>query len=108
LQQWYIYNHAEGSHTERACAKALSHLHQLMADTQIENHLDTLSQWDGHWPDLTDRMTGVAVAAHDYVEALPQEYLKEERDTILHTMLSDWEQWCRQLHERADRQRIED
>ena len=72
---------------------ALEALHEQMERTQLKQHTDTLSNWEYRWPDFMQRVMTVNQFCYDYTDRLDQRFTSIDRDQILETMLSEWQQW---------------
>ncbi len=82
--------------------EALAALTNEIEATSVDNHLDTLSLWAYHMPDLNNRIIGVCKFIYDYAEMLPPSYTQYERDQIIEVMLSRYSQWNERISDRLE------
>lgn len=81
----------------RAEADAITALHEQMERTQLAQHIDTLSQWEYRWPDLTQRVMAVNQYCYDYTDRLDERFTSNDRDQIREAMLTEWQQWQQKI-----------
>lgn len=84
---------SELNRVARAESDAITALHEQMERTQLSLHIDTLTQWEYRWPDLTQRVMGVNQFCYDYTDRLDERFSSGDRDQIRETMLTEWQQW---------------
>lgn len=72
---------------------AIAALHNVMEHSRLNEHIDTLTQWEYRWPDLSQRVMQVNQFCYDYADRLPADYSPDERDRIREAMLNEWQQW---------------
>lgn len=100
---WRIYDmNSQLNKLETGKQQALDALSREMKATQLDEHVDTLSLWDYHWPDFNVRLMGVCKFIYAYTDALPPTYSQFERDQILEAMLSRYSQWNEQIADRLE------
>ena len=81
----------------RAEKDAITALHEQMDRTQLAQHIDTLSQWEYRWPDLTQRVMAVNQYCYDYTDRLDERFTSSDRDQIREAMLTEWQQWQQKI-----------
>lgn len=81
----------------RAEKDAIAALHEQMDRTQLAQHIDTLSQWEYRWPDLTQRVMAVNQYCYDYTDRLDERFTSSDRDQIREAMLTEWQQWQQKI-----------
>lgn len=87
----------ELNRVERAETDAIAALHEQMERTQLKQHIDTLSQWEYRWPDLTQRVMAVNQYCYDYTDRLDERFTSSDRDQIRESMLTEWQQWQQKI-----------
>ena len=95
----------ELTRTDRAKTAALLALRKEIEKSHIDRHLDTLSEWEYRWPDLSKRMTDVSRFIYNYVDRLAdggQGLQQHERDQVRQAMLDEWKQWSTKVVTRAN------
>ena len=80
---------------------ALKALHREMKRTQIDRHLDTLTQWTRRWPDISERILRVNRFIYDYCERLDDSFSSDEKRQILEAMLDEWQKWNQHISQAA-------
>lgn len=101
LQTWRLYEmHGAMNRVESSRDNALKELHKKMEETQVEQHIDTLTLWSYHWEDLNSRLMDVCQFIYTYTDKLPKQYSEYERGQIRETMLDDYRQWNERLNNR--------
>ena len=88
---------SEMNRVERAETDAIAALHEQMDRTQLAQHIDTLSQWEYRWPDLTQRVMAVNQYCYDYTDRLDERFTSSDRDQIREAMLTEWQQWQQKI-----------
>lgn len=88
---------SEMNRVERAETDAIAALHEQMDCTQLSQHIDTLSQWEYRWPDLTQRVMAVNQYCYDYTDRLDERFTSSDRDQIREAMLTEWQQWQQKI-----------
>ena len=88
---------SEMNRVERAETDAIAALHEQMDRTQLSQHIDTLSQWEYRWPDLTQRVMAVNQYCYDYTDRLDERFTSNDRDQIREAMLTEWQQWQQKI-----------
>ena len=88
---------SEMNRVERAETDAIAALHEQMDRTQLSQHIDTLSQWEYRWPDLTQRVMAVNQYCYDYTDRLDERFTSSDRDQIRESMLTEWQQWQQKI-----------
>ena len=88
---------SELNRVERAEKDAIAALHEQMERTQLKQHIDTLSQWEYRWPDLTQRVMAVNQYCYDYTDRLDERFTSSDRDQIREAMLTEWQQWQQKI-----------
>lgn len=88
---------SEMNRVERAETDAIAALHEQMDRTQLAQHIDTLSQWEYRWPDLTQRVMAVNQYCYDYTDRLDERFTSSDRDQIRESMLTEWQQWQQKI-----------
>lgn len=88
---------SEMNRVERAETDAIAALHEQMDRTQLAQHIDTLSQWEYRWPDLTQRVMAVNQYCYDYTDRLDERFTSSDRDKIRESMLTEWQQWQQKI-----------
>jgi len=88
---------SEMNRVERAETDAIAALHEQMDRTQLSQHIDTLSQWEYRWPDLTQRVMAVNQYCYDYTDRLDERFTSSDRDQIREAMLTEWQQWQQKI-----------
>ena len=88
---------SEMNRVERAETDAIAALHEQMDRTQLSQHIDTLSQWEYRWPDLTQRVMAVNQYCYDYTDRLDERFTSSDRDHIREAMLTEWQQWQQKI-----------
>lgn len=88
---------SEMNRVERAETDAIAALHEQMDRTQLAQHIDTLSQWEYRWPDLTQRVMAVNQYCYDYTDRLDERFTSNDRDQIRESMLTEWQQWQQKI-----------
>ncbi len=78
--------------------KAIEALYEQMGRTQLTQHVDTLTQWEYRWPDLTQRVMVVNQFCYDYADRLDQRFTSDDRDRIREALLSEWQQWQQHIY----------
>jgi len=68
----------------------------------VDRHLDTLSRWADHWPDLSNRIADVSRFIYRYIDQLPPSYSLSEREQIRTSMLNEWQLWSQRVKTRAN------
>ena len=88
---------SEMNRVARAEKDAIAALHEQMDRTQLAQHIDTLSQWEYRWPDLTQRVMAVNQYCYDYTDRLDERFTSSDRDQIREAMLTEWQQWQQKI-----------
>ena len=88
---------SEMNRVARAEKDAITALHEQMDRTQLSQHIDTLSQWEYRWPDLTQRVMAVNQYCYDYTDRLDERFTSSDRDQIREAMLTEWQQWQQKI-----------
>ena len=88
---------SEMNRVARAEKDAITALHEQMDRTQLAQHIDTLSQWEYRWPDLTQRVMAVNQYCYDYTDRLDERFTSSDRDQIREAMLTEWQQWQQKI-----------
>ena len=88
---------SELNRVARAEKDAIAALHEQMDRTQLAQHIDTLSQWEYRWPDLTQRVMAVNQYCYDYTDRLDERFTSSDRDQIREAMLTEWQQWQQKI-----------
>lgn len=106
-QTWRLYDMNRQLKTqlykmETGKKQALDALEQEMKASQLDEHIDTLTQWQYHWPDLNTRLMNVCKYIYTYAEAMPSSYSQYERDQIIEAMLSRYSQWNEQISDKLE------
>lgn len=87
---------------ERGQREALTMLRREMKLSAVDRHLDTLSRWADHWPDLSNRIADVSRFIYRYIDQLPPSYSLSEREQIRTSMLNEWQLWSQRVKTRAN------
>ncbi len=80
-------------------SQALEMLHRKMAESGVREHIDTLSRWDYHWPDLNNKMIDVCQFIYQYTDDLPEAYSQYDRGQLREMMLDDYQQWYDRIND---------
>ena len=80
---------------------AMTALHREMKHTQIDRHLDTLTQWAWHWPDMSERILRVNRFIYGYCERLDDSFSSDEKRQIQEAMLDEWQKWNQRISQSA-------
>ncbi|MBR1505396.1 MAG: serine/threonine protein kinase [Prevotella sp.] len=81
--------------------EAMTALHREMKHTQIDRHLDTLTQWAWHWPDMSERILRVNRFIYSYCERLDDSFSSDEKRQIQEAMLDEWQKWNQRISQSA-------
>lgn len=101
MQTWRLQTMSNAMNRGDTCREqALDALHREMERSQVAEHIDTLSRWDDHWPDLNQRMVDVCQFIYRYTDSLPGEFNQYERDQVREAMLDDYRQWNERIANR--------
>jgi serine/threonine protein kinase len=93
---------AELNRSDRVKAEALQALKQVIRRSQIDHHLDTLSQWRYRWTDLSNRTYNVSNFIYQYADQLKLQMGQQEVDQVLRVMLDYWKEWSMRVSTRAN------
>lgn len=69
----------------------------------IDRHLDTLSRWIYHSPQLQERIVGVNTTVYDYVESLRMTFSDHDINLIREELLTYWQSWSDRTTQRIRR-----
>jgi len=81
-------------------SQALEVLHRKMVESGVKEHIDTLSRWEYHWPDLNNKMIDVCQFIYQYTDNLPANYSQYDRGQLREMMLDDYQQWYDRINDR--------
>ena len=88
--------------TDQAKRQAVAALHAEISRSGIDHHLDTLSHWSYHLPDLSNRMTGVSRFIYRYTDDMASHYKPHECKVARQAMLDEWSAWSKSVTTRAN------
>lgn len=83
-------------------------LDQRIRAEGIDRHLDTLSRWIYHMPELQERIVGVNSAIYEYVESIRMTYSDSVVSQIREELLDYWKGWNDRTAEKIRRVKQED
>ena len=89
------------SHLERGVQQGRRTMDECIREQGIDLHLDTLTQWAYHWPDLQQRIFAVNDAVNDYTDGLQSVYTEEEIEEIRRQLQTHWKVWHDQMTDRV-------
>ena len=81
------------SHVQRGLQMGRAAIDAAIRQQEVDIHLDTLSRWAYHWPDLQERMFAVNEAVYTYTEKLEATYSDKEIAQIRDELLAYWKAW---------------
>lgn len=74
----------------------------------IDRHLDTLSRWLYHSPQLQEQIVGINSTVYEYVEGLRMTFSDADINTIREALLDYWKAWSDRTAEKIRRLKEED
>ena len=77
--------------------EAMEVLQEEMEKSQVNQHLDTLSNWNYHWPDLNERILNVNRFIYDYTDRLDDNLSEQEVADIRKYLLDEWQRWSEKV-----------
>lgn len=80
-----------------AKGEACEALHAEMKRTQLEQHTDTLTNWEYRWDDFMQRVMAVNQFCYDYTDRLDERFSDNDRDHIREAMLNEWQLWQQRI-----------
>ena len=80
-----------------AKGEAIEALHAEMERTQLEQHTDTLTNWEYRWDDFMQRVMAVNQFCYDYTDRLDERFTDNDRDRIREAMLDEWQLWQQRI-----------
>lgn len=92
----------------RAVQQGRRIIDQRIRSEGIDRHLDTLSTWRYHWPQLQERIVGVNSTVYEYVESIRTSYSEADITRIREELLSYWKTWSDRTAEKIKRVKNED
>lgn len=93
---------------ERAVRDGRRMIDQRIRREGIDRHLDTLSRWLYHSPQLQEQIVGINSAVYEYVESLRMSFSDADINTIREALLDYWQAWSDRTAEKIRRVKEED
>lgn len=93
---------------DRAVREGRRAIDQRIRREGIDRHLDTLSRWLYHSPQLQEQIVGVNSMVYEYVESLRMTFSDADINTIREALLDYWKAWSDRTAEKIRRVKEED
>lgn len=78
---------------QQAIRQGQRFINQRIRHEAIEAHLDTLTFWDYHAPDLQERLIFVNNAVYEYIDSIHLSYAENDINDIRQQLLLFWQAW---------------
>ncbi len=93
---------------DRAVQEGRRTIDQRIRREGIDRHLDTLSRWLYHSPQLQEQIVDVNTAVYEYVESLRLSFSDADINQIRDALLDYWKSWSDRIAEKIHHMKEED